>query len=143
MIFSNPIDLIKFEHAIFKVRFSIIQDLMNSCEDEVFKLVRETHEFIVNWHARIEDKYVFPFYGEKAKPLQNDHLLIEKYGNNVLAQRRKDWLERYIKIVLDHNRNEEELLFTQLVQIQGVWDNILSELKAYKDYEKITGLKID
>lgn len=143
MIVNNPIDLIKFEHVVFRIRFSIIEELLGKCDEEAFSLAKETHNFIVNWHARIEDRYIFPFYREKAKSLQNDHLLIEKYGNAAITQKRKDWLQRYIKIVLDHNTNEEIILFTQDVKdIQQVWDKILSEMKSFDAYMKITGVKI-
>jgi len=140
---KDPIDLLKFEHAILKVRFRIILDFLNYCEEASFRIFEETHNFIVRWHAMIEDKYVFPAYGDKAKPLSNDHLLIEKYGNSIIEQKRKDWLERYVNIVLDHNRNEEEQLFIEKRFLDNSWSEIIKEYVKYSDnYLKITGLKL-
>lgn len=136
----DVITLLKIEHGILRVRFEIVKDLISECEAKAFTLLEETHNFIVRWHAMIEDKYVFPFYGEKAKPLSHDHLLIEKYGNSVLKERRKDWVERYIKIVLEHNLNEENLLFKDYVNIP--LSEIRNEVDSFKDYSKITGLDL-
>ncbi|ARM76898.1 hemerythrin domain-containing protein [Acidianus manzaensis] len=141
MFINNPIDLLKFEHAIFRVRFSIIERLLNNCDNDAFYLLQETHEFIINWHAKIEDKYIFLFYGDAAKRFHSDHLLIEKYGNSIIKEKRKDWAERYIKIVLDHNNDEENILFNQNINVQSSWNNILEELKNYKDYSKYTGIR--
>ncbi|BFH73768.1 hypothetical protein SJAV_17120 [Sulfurisphaera javensis] len=136
----DVITLLKIEHGILRVRFQIIKELLDQCESKAFLLLEETHNFVVKWHAMIEDKYVFPLYGEKAKPFSHDHLLIEKYGNSVLKERRKDWVERYIKIVLDHNLNEENQLFDHNVNIP--LSKILGELENFKDYNKITGLDL-
>ncbi|MEM0373766.1 MAG: cation-binding protein [Sulfolobaceae archaeon] len=139
---KDPITLLKFEHSVFKIRFGIILSLLNKCEDEAFKFFEETHSFIVRWHAVIEDKFIFPAYGEKAMPLSNDHKLIEKYGNNIIQQRKKEWVERYINIVLDHNKNEETMLFTEEKDIYDSWRRIIEYYKNYPEYSRITGIEL-
>ncbi|MEM0280094.1 hemerythrin domain-containing protein [Metallosphaera sp.] len=141
MFVHNPIDLLKFEHAILRVRYSLGLQVLNSDPDLGFSLIEETHRFVIDWHAYVEDKYVFPLIGEKAKPFSNDHLLIKNYGKGAIEQRRKDWIERYVKIVLDHNSNEERELFSIEADFMKNWELIISEMKKFNDYSKITGLK--
>lgn len=132
------IDLLEMEHSILRVRFNIIQNLLINCNENAFVLLTETHNFVVKWHARIEDKYVFPLYGDNAKPYSHDHLLIEKYGNSVLKERKIEWIQRYIKIVLDHNLNEEKFLFAKHLNIPI--RVISNELSNFQEYTKITGI---
>ncbi|AHC51944.1 cation-binding protein [Sulfolobus acidocaldarius SUSAZ] len=143
MWIKNPVDLIYFEHCILRVRYSIGLSLLNDDEKNAINVIKKTHEFVVNWHAKIEDKYIFPLFGEKAKPYSNDHLLIERYGNSAIQQRNIEWIKRYVKIVLDHNLNEERNIFIDKVQAQDVMNAILKEMRSYPSYEEITGLKID
>ncbi|QKR00667.1 cation-binding protein [Metallosphaera tengchongensis] len=143
MWIRDPIDLLLFEHCVLRVRYSISLSLLESCEEKALELLKETHEFVVHWHARIEDKYVFPMYGEKAKAMSNDHLLIEKYGYSAINQRRKDWISRYVKIVLDHNLSEEETLFKDRVATGGdVMRSILDEMVKFSGYFNVTGLRV-
>ncbi len=137
-----PVDLLYFEHSVLRVRYSTALSLLNGCEEAAFQLLQDTHRFVVDWHAKIEDKYFFPSLGDKAKPFSNDHLLIEKYGSSAITQRRKDWIERYVKIVLDHNLNEEKELFPYVSMDESLMDSILGEAKAFPRYSEITGLKL-
>jgi Uncharacterized conserved protein len=103
-------------------------------------LLEELHSFVVGWHARIEDVYVFPLLGDEVKPFSNDHMLISKYGDAVIKEKRKDWAERYVKILLEHNLNEEERVFRDLdTSVMGA---ILEELRKYEPYERITGVRV-
>ncbi|BDB99539.1 hemerythrin domain-containing protein [Saccharolobus caldissimus] len=141
MWIRDPLDLLLFEHSVLRIRYTIALSLLDRCEDEAFRILSETHDFVVNWHAKIEDKYLFPLYGEKAKPLHNDHLLIEKYGNSVIKDRIKNWVPRYVKIVLDHNKNEEVILFPLKINTEGIMEKILKEMEKYPKYFEITGLR--
>ncbi|AOL16577.1 cation-binding protein [Sulfolobus sp. A20] len=143
MWIKSPIDLLYFEHSILRVRFSIALSLLDKSENEAIEILEKTHDFIVNWHAKIEDKYVFPLFGDKAKPFSNDHLLIEKYGGSAIKERRKDWIKRYVKIVLDHNLNEEVMLFSDSIVIkEDVMKYILDDAKKYPLYSELTGLRL-
>ena len=136
---SDPISLLKYEHAILRVRFQTISQCLNF--EEGWRMLENAHQFIINWHAKIEDKYVFPVLegmGINVKPLSNDHLLIEKYGNSVLKERRKDWAERYIRIVIDHNLNEEKIFPKKLDD--EIMKKILADMKNYQGYFEFTGL---
>nr|MCL7344577.1 hemerythrin domain-containing protein [Candidatus Aramenus sulfurataquae] len=143
MWIRKPVDLLYFEHAVLRVRYSIALSLMDNCEEKAIQLLQETHRFVVDWHAKIEDKYFFPLLGDKARPFTNDHLLIEKYGSSAISQRRRDWIERYVKIVLDHNLNEERELFPILSLEDNVLEKIFEEAKAYPNYSSITGLRLE
>ncbi|TRM88305.1 cation-binding protein [Sulfolobus sp. E3] len=143
MWIKSPIDLLYFEHSILRVRFSIALSLLDKSENEAIEILEKTHDFIVNWHAKIEDKYVFPLFGDKAKPFSNDHLLIEKYWGSAIKERRKDWIKRYVKIVLDHNLNEEVMLFSDSIVIkEDVMKYILDDAKKYPLYSELTGLRL-
>ncbi|MEM3972645.1 MAG: hemerythrin domain-containing protein [Saccharolobus sp.] len=136
---NDPISLLKFEHAIFRVRFQAILNCLDL--EQSWKMLEIAHNFIVNWHAKIEDTYVFPILESmkiNVKPLSNDHLLIQKYGNAVLKERRRDWAERYIKIVIDHNFNEEKIFPKQIDT--SIMRKILEEMKNYSGYSEFTGL---
>ncbi|BCU69843.1 hemerythrin domain-containing protein [Stygiolobus caldivivus] len=136
---TDPISLLKFEHAVLRVRFQVIKDCLSS--ETGWEMLRTTHYFIVNWHAKIEDKYVFPVLekmGINVKPLSNDHLLIEKYGGSVLKERRRDWAERYIRIVIDHNLNEEKIFPNQLGR--EILKDIINDMKKFEGYSEFTGL---
>ncbi|MCG3109119.1 hypothetical protein L3N51_01409 [Metallosphaera sp. J1] len=141
MFVHDLLDLLRFEHAVIRLRFSIAQEILDQNPQQGLSLLWETHSFVVGWHARIEDKYVFPLLGDKAKPFSNDHLLIDKYGTSAISQGRKDWIQKYVKIVLDHNLNEEEKLFVEPLNLSGLWNEILEEIKRYSDYTKITGMR--
>ena len=137
---TDPISLLKYEHAVLRVRFQAILQCVDT--ERGWKMLEELHNFVVNWHARIEDKYVFPILegmGINLRPLSNDHLLIEKYGNSVLRERRKDWVERYAKIVMDHNLNEEKL-FPPKLDNADVMKAILEEMRGFKGYFEFSGL---
>ncbi|MCH1770388.1 MULTISPECIES: cation-binding protein [Metallosphaera] len=142
MFVHNALDLLRFEHAVIRLRFSIAMEILDRDPELGLSLLRDTHNFVVKWHAMIEDKYVFPSFGDKAKPFSNDHLLIDKYGTNSISQGRKDWIQRYVKIVLDHNLNEERELFVMPVD-QGSWSKILEEIRRYPDYTRITGMRVE
>jgi hemerythrin superfamily protein len=145
MWIKSPIDLLYFEHSILRVRFSISLSLLEKCEDDAIEILEKTHDFVVNWHAKIEDKYIFPLFGDKAKPFSNDHLLIEKYGNSAIKERKKDWIKRYVKIVLDHNLNEEVILFNNASNViikEDIMKYILDDVKKYPSYSEITGLRL-
>ncbi|BAB66673.1 hemerythrin domain-containing protein [Sulfurisphaera tokodaii] len=135
----DPISLLKFEHSILRVRFQMIKECLNI--ELGWKMLENTHYFIVNWHAKIEDKYVFPVLekmGINVKPLSNDHLLIEKYGNSVLKERRKDWAERYIRIVIDHNLNEEKIFPKEIER--DILKDIITDMRNFSGYFEFTGL---
>ena len=137
---TDPISLLNYEHAVLRVRFQAVLQCVDT--ERGWKMLEELHNFVVNWHARIEDKYVFPILegmGINLKPLSNDHLLIEKYGNSVLRERRKDWVERYAKIVMDHNLNEEKLFPPKLDNAE-VMKAILEEMREFSGYYEFTGL---
>ena len=114
MWIKDLVDLIYFGHAIIRVRLSEVRDLMSECKETAFRKLAEIHDLVVNWHAKIEDKYLFPLLPERTKPLSNDHRLIEKFGNSVIRERRKDWVSRYVDVVINHNRNEEVLVLEDL-----------------------------
>ncbi|MEW9491993.1 MAG: hypothetical protein TQ35_0007330 [Candidatus Aramenus sulfurataquae] len=63
MWIRKPVDLLYFEHAVLRVRYSIALSLMDNCEEKAIQLLQETHRFVVDWHAKIEDKYFFPYWG--------------------------------------------------------------------------------
>ena len=126
---------------MLRIRYNVALSLLDRCEDEAFRILYETHDFVINWHAKIEDEYFFPLYGEKAKPFHNYHLLIEKYGNSVIKERIKNWVPRYVKIVLDHNKNEEDILFLLKINTDGLMEKILKEMEKYPKYFEITGLR--
>jgi Uncharacterized conserved protein len=141
---KDLVDLIYFEHAIIRVRLSEIRDLMSECEETAFRKLAEVHDFVVNWHAKIEDKYLFPLLPERTKPLSNDHRLIEKFGNSVIRERRKDWVSRYVDIVINHNRNEEVLVLEDLRPLtSGLLEKVLREAEGFPNYSRITGLILD
>jgi len=138
------VDLIYFEHAIIRVRLSEVMDLMSECEETAFRKLAEVHHFVVNWHAKIEDKYLFPLLPERTKPLSNDHRLIEKFGNSVIRERRKDWVSRYVDVVINHNRNEEVLALEDLRPLtSGLLEKVLKEAEGFPNYSRITGLILD
>ncbi|MBB5254817.1 hemerythrin domain-containing protein [Sulfurisphaera ohwakuensis] len=137
---TDPISLLKFEHAILRVRFQMIKECLNI--ELGWNMLENTHYFIVNWHAKIEDKYVFPVLekmGINVKPLSNDHLLIEKYGNSVLKEKRRDWAERYIRIVIDHNLNEEKI-FPKEIEEHDILKDIIADMRNFSGYFEFTGL---
>ncbi|WP_373279953.1 hemerythrin domain-containing protein [Metallosphaera hakonensis] len=140
-MFRDPISLLKFEHSVIRVRSGIILRTLE-CE-EGWKLFEELHSFVVGWHARVEDLYVFPLLGEESKPFSNDHMLISKYGDAVLKERRRDWAERYIKILLDHNLNEELKLFKAKEVDPSVMEKIISNMTKYGPYENFTGIRLE
>ncbi|HEW93556.1 hypothetical protein DRN87_00185 [Candidatus Geothermarchaeota archaeon] len=92
------------------------------------------HEFIVEVHAKIEDEILIPAILEAyrdqedvkylAKRISADHLLIAKLGESIIEYGEKGnltlykkRLDRYMKILIDHNRSEENLLFP-------LWKNV-------------------
>jgi hemerythrin superfamily protein len=127
MLVSNPIDLLKIEHIIIKNKLNCIKLLFNANENIGWEEFSMFHNFLIKWHAYIEDKYIFPLFGEIAKPLSNDHLLIEKYGNNILNFKKKDWIDRYINIVINHNIEEERKLFPMKINLDKVMEEIITE----------------
>jgi hemerythrin superfamily protein len=144
MWIRDLVDLIYLEHAIIRVRLSEVRDLMSECEKTAFRKLAEIHDFVVNWHAKIEDKYLFPLLPERTRPLSNDHLLIEKFGNSVIRERRKDWVSRYVDVVIDHNRNEEVLVLEDLRPLaSGLLEKVLREAEGFPNYSRITGLILD
>ncbi|MEW9491992.1 MAG: hypothetical protein TQ35_0007325 [Candidatus Aramenus sulfurataquae] len=48
-----------------------------------------------------------------------------------------------MKIVLDHNLNEERELFPILSLEDNVLEKIFEEAKAYPNYSSITGLRLE
>jgi len=141
---KDLVDLIYFEHAIIRVRLSEVRDLMSECEEAAFRKLAEMHDLVVNWHAKIEDKYLFPLLPERTKPLSNDHRLIEKFGNSVIRERRKDWVSRYVDVVINHNRNEEVLVLEDLRPLtSGLLEEVLKEAEGFPNYSRITGLILD
>ena len=144
MWIRDLVDLIYLEHAIIRVRLSEVRDLMSECEKTAFRKLAEIHDFVVNWHAKIEDKYLFPLLPERTRPLSNDHLLIEKFGNSVIREKRKDWVSRYVDVVIDHNRNEEVLVLEDLRPLtSGLLEKVLKEAEGFPNYSRITGLILD
>ena len=144
MWIRDLVDLIYFEHAIIRVRLSEVRDLTSECEETAIRKLAEIHDFVVNWHAKIEDKYLFPLIPERTKPLSNDHRLIEKFGNSVIRERRKDWVSRYVDVVIDHNRNEEVLVLEDLRPLaSGLLEKVLREAEGFPNYSRITGLILD
>jgi len=141
---KDLVDLIYFEHAIIRVRLSEVRDLMSECEETAFRKLAEIHDLVVNWHAKIEDKYLFPLLPERTRPLSNDHRLIEKFGNSVIRERRKDWVSRYVDVVINHNRNEEVLVLEDLRPLtSGLLEKVLKEAEGFPNYSRITGLILD
>ncbi|BBD73430.1 hypothetical protein HS1genome_1819 [Sulfodiicoccus acidiphilus] len=142
--FSNPVDLLRFEHAVLRVRFSAALRALNC--DVGWQILEETHGFIVGWHAPIEDNYVFQLFpAEATRPFTNDHLLIRNYGDGVLRERRRDWAERYVKVVLDHNANEEERLFVLPIdegRTVEVTRRVVLKLKEFPRYGELTGVRL-
>jgi len=137
-MFKDPISLLKFEHAVIRIRSDMALRTLGCGVG--WTLLEELHSFVVGWHARIEDVYVFPLLGDEVKPFSNDHMLISKYGDAVIKEKRKDWAERYVKILLEHNLNEEERVFRDLdTSVMGA---ILEELLKYEPYERITGVRV-
>lgn len=137
----DPISLLKFEHSMIRVRTGIALRTLDCVEG--WKILEEVHSFVVGWHARVEDVYVFPLLGEESRPFSNDHLLISKYGDAVLKERRTDWAERYVKILLDHNLNEEVKLFRGKRVDSSVMEEVIAAVLKYEPYERITGIRVE
>ncbi|WP_338602266.1 hemerythrin [Sulfolobus tengchongensis] len=133
----DMIELLKFEHGVFRVRFYFIEKLN---DELLWEEVERLHNFIVNVHAKTEDFYIFKDIPD-AKPYSNDHMLIEKYGNSIIRDKRKDWLPRYIKIVLDHNLNEEKYIFPKIKEKKELVLDVIREY-GFEEYEKVTGIDI-
>ncbi|QGA54133.1 hemerythrin [Sulfolobus sp. E5-1-F] len=129
------IELLKFEHAIFRIRFYFLEKI-----DDPWQELEAVHNFIVNVHAKMEDLYVFKDIPE-AKPYSNDHKLIEKYGDSIIKEKRKEWLPRYVKIVLDHNMNEEKYIFPKVKEKKGLALDIIEQY-GFENYQKMTGIDI-
>ncbi|MCY0860133.1 MAG: hemerythrin [Sulfolobaceae archaeon] len=140
-IVKDTISLLLFEHAILRVRLPLLLKLK---EDDLWKEFELLHNFIVNSHARVEDVVVFPLIKQEiVKPYANDHLLIKNYGDGILKEKRKDWVERYVKIVLDHNKGEEINVFPSLKENIELEPSIkLIKEFGNEKYYYITGLEL-
>ncbi|BCU67802.1 hypothetical protein HS7_12390 [Sulfolobales archaeon HS-7] len=139
MWIKDPISLLRFEHSIIRVRSSLA---LASLDWEIgWIMLKDLYTFVTEWHAKIEDIYVFPLLGVQSKPFSNDHLLLEKYGKSCLNERRRDWAERFISILIEHNINEERNLFPDEMDAPITMQRIVANAKEYKDYFAMTGLE--
>ncbi|NON61253.1 MULTISPECIES: hemerythrin domain-containing protein [Acidianus] len=140
-IVNDTTRLLLFEHAVLRIRLPLILKLK---DEEKLNEFEKLHDFVVNSHAKVEDIVVFPLVEKKiVDPYSHDHLLIKKYGDGILKDRRMDWIERYIKTVLDHNKGEEEKVFPTLKQEISLEPSIriIKEFGNEK-YYYITGLEV-
>ncbi len=127
------------------------------------------HDFIVNCHAEIEDKIVFPtmkkFYQDKSMEytkliewVGNDHQLIGTLGVNVIKYGEggdidsyKNRLDLYFKLLIEHNLREEKDIFPNwLLDIDEETRKRCSEeakrvIEKYgiEKYTELTGLSAD
>lgn len=119
--------------------------LLNRCiaEEMDVESFKSFHDFIVNLHAKIEDDILFTTLRETYKDheeilylidrIHNDHLLLRKLGDKVIEYGEKEEksmykkrLDMYMKILIDHNRSEEKLLFP-------LWENVSEADKEEAD----------
>ncbi len=131
------ITLLKFEHAVFKIRFS----LMYKLPDDVFwDEFARLHRFIVDVHAKAEDLYVFPLFPEKEiHPFAADHKLIQSFGDSLLRERDRRRFERYVAVVIYHNDHEELEVFPKVARQLPVAMDVI-EGYGLEEYVKIVGL---
>ena len=128
----------------------------NKMDLESFK---SFHEFIVEVHAKIEDDMLFPVIKDQYKEdddirylverIASDHLLLSNLGKKIIEYGEKGEtelfsrrLERYMLILIDHNKSEENLLFPLWKRIpeniRRDADKKASELVSKFGYGKFT-----
>jgi len=111
-------ELLMMEHAALRTR---LNELLQTQSIELFQKV---NRFVLECHAKIEDEVFFPLLhfdaqiSQNLRKLEADHKLIStlssnmiewiKEGKRELFQRR---IETYAKTVLEHNLQEEKLVF--------------------------------
>jgi len=122
IIVMKIIEILETDHVAIRLLDRCISEEMDV---ESFK---SFHDFIVGLHAKIEDEVLFPAFKEAYKDsdevlylvdrLYSDHLLLKKLGEKIIEYGEsgelslyKKRLERYMIILIDHNRSEEKLLF--------------------------------
>lgn len=116
------IEILETDHVAIRLLHRCVSQKMDV---ESFK---SFHDFIIDLHARIEDEILFPIL-EKAysdsedilyliKRFYSDHLLLKKLGSKIIEYGEtgqealyNQRLERYMIILIDHNKSEERLLF--------------------------------
>ncbi|MFB6491247.1 MAG: hemerythrin domain-containing protein [Thermoproteus sp. AZ2] len=131
------IGLLEVEHAVLKTHFYYLQQLP---DDVAWRELERIHEFLIKVHARMEDLYVFPLFPEKVvHPFSADHKLIESFGNNILRERERRRIERYIATVIYHNDHEESDLFPLVKRPLEIRLDVINEYGVDK-YKKFTGL---
>ncbi|PVU72222.1 hypothetical protein DDW10_04580 [Sulfolobales archaeon SCGC AB-777_J03] len=65
-------------------------------------------------------------------------------GTPYIRERRKDWVSRYVDVVINHNRNEEVLVLEDLRPMtSGLLEEVLKEAEGFPNYSRITGLILD
>jgi hemerythrin superfamily protein len=130
------VTLLKIEHAVFKVRFSLLQKLPDDSFWEEFSAL---HRFIVEVHARAEDLYVFPLFPEREiRPLAADHRLIQSLGDYIVRERDRRRFERYVAVVTYHNDHEELEVFPKVGGRPAPLDVV--ERYGFENYAKMVGL---
>ena len=133
----NIIEILETDHIAIRLLDRCIRDEMDV---ESFK---SFHDFVVNLHAKIEDDILFPSLKEAYKDnedivylinrIHSDHLLLKKLGDKIIEYGEKGEeslyrkrLDRYMIILIDHNRSEEKLLFP-------LWKDVDPEIKSNAD----------
>jgi len=122
--------------------------LLDRCFINIIDLdsFKSLHSFIIELHAKIEDEYLFPIYIKYfkedeveylVKRIAADHLLLKKLGSKVIKYGEeceedlfKNRVNRYMQILIDHNKSEEGLLFP-------LWKNIDEELRREADEKSL------
>jgi hemerythrin superfamily protein len=131
------ITLLKIEHAVFKVRFSLMYKLPDDAFWDEFSAL---HRFVVDVHARAEDLYVFPLFPEKEiHPYAADHKLIQSLGDYILREKDRRRFERYVAVVTYHNDHEELEVFPKVGRHIPVALDVIERYGA-ENYVKFVGL---
>ncbi|MGC8557809.1 MAG: hemerythrin domain-containing protein [Nitrososphaeria archaeon] len=149
----NVIELLLYEHSALRV---IRNEWENGYQRVQFERL---NDFIINHHAKVEDKYVFPkikFFNSEDKSLikeidriSADHKLIQTLGTNLVNWiniNDEDMIKRrmplYWKILSEHNIEEEKTIFHRWKGDLENIDDIIESIKAFgkEEYIKITGV---
>jgi hemerythrin superfamily protein len=116
----DSISVLLFEHSVIRI-------LSRNPIEYWYTKFNDFNDFVINCHARHEDEIVFPKliaayededFRKTVMRVSADHRLIATLGGNI-----SNWLAKgdhellrtriplYLKVLLEHNSSEEQLLF--------------------------------
>ncbi|MEZ0248987.1 MAG: hemerythrin [Thermoproteus sp.] len=131
------VSLLKIEHAVFKVRTSLMYRLP---DDAFWEEFARLHDFVINVHAKAEDLYIFSLFPEREiHPFAADHKLIESLGNYLLREKDRRRFERYVAVLTYHNDHEELEVFPKVKREVPVAMDVI-ESYGLDRYVKFVGL---